>query len=102
MDIERQIESLQARVDAGDAEATKELASSLDFQARMDSYYWTISADSLNWYRAHDDQVMLSVSGELDEIQAGELFFDAAENGIRPDELIAAIEKKAQMRRLEK
>ncbi len=100
-DIKDQIERYQARVDAGDRTAEADLANSRDFQAKMDSYYWIISQDSLDWYRAHDDDVMLEVGGELQAIDTFSITFPAAENGIDPDALIAALEKKTQMMRLE-
>ncbi len=99
--IQRQIESQQARVDAGDRAAEADLANSLDFQAKMDNYYWIISQDSLDWYRAHDDDVMLEVGGELEAIDTYSVTLPAAENGIDPDALIAELEKKTQMMRLE-
>lgn len=100
-DIKDQIERFQARVDAGDASAESQLASSIEFQQEMDNYYWIISPDTLDWYRAHDDEVVLALSGELEEISMVENMFDAIENGIDPDALIQEIEKKTQMRRME-
>ncbi len=101
-DVARQIESLRARAEAGDDEAAAQLEQTLDFQTRMADYYWIISPDSLAWYRAHDEHVALSLSGELEEIDVFDILFTAAKEGFDPDALIATIEKKAQMRRLEK
>ncbi len=100
-DIRDQIERYQARLDAGDASAESDLANVLDFQATMDDYYWIISKDTLDWYRAHDEHAMLETGGELEEIGLTGITFGAIHNGIDPDALIREIEKKAQMRRLE-
>ncbi|MBO4883860.1 MAG: carbohydrate ABC transporter substrate-binding protein, partial [Clostridia bacterium] len=100
-DIEDQIRRFQERVNAGDASAEERLASSVAFQREMDSYYWIISPDTLEWYRAHDGDVMLETGGELEDIGLTSIAFDAIENGVDPDALIREIEKKAQMRRLE-
>ena len=100
-DIEDQIKRQQERVDAGDASAESQLANSLAFRQEMDNYYWIISKDTLDWYRAHDENVMLETGGELQEIGVSNICIQAVMNGLDPEALIREIEKKAQMRRLE-
>ncbi len=101
-ELARQIESLQARVDAGDEAARPELNACHDQRDTLMERYRLISRDSLDWYRAHDDNVMFAMTGELDEIDFYGLMTRWLDQGGDAVGLAHEAEKKAAMRRLER
>lgn len=100
--LARQIESLQARVNAGDEAARAELNACLGERETLEDRYRLISRDSLDWYRAHDDDVMFAMTGELDEIDFDGLMEHCLDQGSDVAQLAREVEKKASMRRLER
>ena len=104
---EDRVASLKARLESA-AEADKqmiegELTQAEDWLNIMESYFWEISPQSLEWYRAHDDYVMLRVAGELEEMDLYTLLRQIAEEdpAQRTAKLIAELQRQADMRRLE-
>lgn len=70
--------------------------------AEMDDYYWDISPQSLEWYRAHDDDVRFDVDTDLGEMRIYSRLTQAyAEGEGGTDSLLAELQRQATMRRLE-
>ena len=68
----------------------------------MDDYYWDISPQSLEWYRAHDDDVRFDVNADLGGMRIYSRLTQAYANGEgRTDALLAELQRQAVMRRLE-
>ena len=68
----------------------------------MDDYYWDISPQSLEWYRAHDDDVRFDVNADLGGMRIYSRLTQAyAEGEGGTDSLLAELQRQAVMRRLE-
>ena len=78
------------------------LDSAKNWLAEMDDYYWDISPQSLEWYRAHDDDVRFDVNADLGGMRIYSRLTQAYANGEgRTDALLAELQRQAVMRRLE-
>ena len=86
----------------GDEAARAELNACLGERETLEDRYRLISRDSLDWYRAHDDDVMFAMTGELDEIDFDGLMEHCLDQGSDVAQLAREVEKKASMRRLER
>lgn len=67
----------------------------------MENYYWTIAPQSLEWYRAHDDDVRFNLNTSLDLTTVYSQAMKAIETGEGSQALLAELQRQAEMRRLE-
>ncbi len=107
-ELRDQVADFQAQLAEADAEEKQELEELLrDSESALQEFEqggWDISRESIDWYRAHDDNLVLARENWLYSENSGEawdLISEYQSGQITADEMLAGIDKKAQMMLLE-
>ena len=72
-----------------------------EWTSRMRDYFWVISAQTLDWYRAHDEGLMLEKYSILMGRESYDAISQYIDGRMTMNSLIRTMDKKEQMRRLE-
>lgn len=101
----QQVASLEQQLAGAEEEnrqaLEEELRRAQSWLERMEDYYWVISQQSLEWYRAHDDDVRFLLSDSLDMNCVYDQARRAAESGQNSESMLAELQRQADMRRME-
>ena len=103
-ETDAEIRRLEARIAEGgsDAQALEALLEEQrQVRERIENWYWIISAESLDWYRAHDSHLTPDFAGAYEEIRPYPLIQQYVQGQLSLDELLKSLNDKVQMRMLE-
>lgn len=99
------IESLRAQLAKRDSpsQAMEEaLAEAVRTREEMEEkWYWIVSRESLDWYRAHDIGLIADFAGVFSDISPYELLAQYAAGQLDLDGLIRALDDRTRLRRME-
>lgn len=99
------IESLMAQLAKRDSpsQAMEEaLAEAVRTREEMEEkWYWIVSRESLDWYRAHDGGLIADFAGVFSDISPYELLAQYAAGQLDLDGLITALDDRTRLRRME-
>ena len=100
-DLNRKLEQASEQDRQAIEESIRQWQENLDY---IEKYAWDISGESIDWYRANDDHIVVMPANWLYSDSSGEawdLISQYMENQISADELLESIDKKVQMMLLE-